>query len=55
MGRSLILRERERERERESLIRNNVHNGVVSGAAQCAWLGLFCHIIGLFCHIIGLF
>jgi len=26
-------RERERERERESFIRNNVHNGVVSGAA----------------------
>ena len=27
-------RERERERERESFIRNNVHNGVVSGAAR---------------------
>ena len=28
------LRERERERERESFIRNNLHNGVVSGAAR---------------------
>ena len=27
-------RERERERERESFIRNNLHNGVVSGAAR---------------------
>jgi len=27
-------RERERERKRESFIRNNVHNGVVSGAAR---------------------
>jgi hypothetical protein len=27
-------RERERERARESYIRNNLHNGVVSGAAQ---------------------
>ena len=26
--------ERERERERESFIRNNLHNGVVSGAAR---------------------
>ena len=25
---------RERERERESFIRNNLHNGVVSGAAR---------------------
>jgi hypothetical protein len=27
-------RERQRERERESFIRNNLHNGVVSGAAR---------------------
>ena len=27
-------RQRERERERESFMRNNVHNGVVSGAAR---------------------
>jgi hypothetical protein len=27
-------RERERERERQSFIRNNLHNGVVSGAAR---------------------
>ena len=26
--------ERERERERESFLRNNLHNGVVSGAAR---------------------
>ena len=26
--------DRERERERESFIRNNLHNGVVSGAAR---------------------
>ena len=28
--------ERERERERERFIRNNLHNGVVSGAANLA-------------------
>jgi hypothetical protein len=30
----LVLTQRERERERESFIRNNLHNGVVSGAAR---------------------
>ena len=30
----MLQRERERERERESFVRNNVHNGVVSGAAR---------------------
>ena len=29
-------RERERERERERFIRNNLHNGAVSGAAEKA-------------------
>jgi len=33
-GRVVTERERERERERESFIRNNLHNGVVSGAAR---------------------
>ena len=30
----LPILERERERERESFVRNNLHNGVVSGAAR---------------------
>ena len=29
-----MKRDSERERERESFIRNNLHNGVVSGAAR---------------------
>ena len=33
-SRGRTQRERERERERERFIRNNLHNGVVSGAAR---------------------